>query len=484
MFRRALVQKLLPLALLVFGAVPVLAQQVQPTRIWSVPLGSKLTELGPDFVAPACGTDGGPPGRTLADFSDFSQCPAEASGLREIWFQYDDTMEYMARAVRNPVAIAQNQAMAITGQPVILSFLVGDDGRIRGYRIFTDPRADERTRFEAHVLSATFRGLLGTGWSCEDSAPSNGETAIQKIYINKHCTVATDKVTGVLAAKLYFKAGQDVVDGATGKPMVNQFESSAQLEVLQAPFEDAEGLAAPADPVGTPTTPVELFLAGQSKDCPGCDLRGADLRRRDLSGVNLRGADLTKAVLHRAILRGTDLSGATLQRVNLNLADLSQANFQNADITNAQLFHVEGGRADFSGAVLSNSRMGDANLRQANFDRAVLDKVDLGGAFLNNARFAGTSLAGSYLYQASLLRADMTGTRAADANFVSAKMRGADLSRAVFTNSDFQAADLGGANLTDADFRRVRLEFANMRDAIRTGAIFTGALMPDGSTAP
>src|ERR1700741_997258 len=46
----------------------------------------------------------------------------------------------------------------------------------------------------------------------------------------------------------------------------------------------------------------DAFLAGTTKDCPGCDLRQARLKRRDLSNANLTGANLSGAVLHRAKL--------------------------------------------------------------------------------------------------------------------------------------------------------------------------------------
>ena len=49
------------------------------------------------------------------------------------------------------------------------------------------------------------------------------------------------------------------------------------------------------------------FLAAQTIHCPGCDLRGVSLARRDLSGADLTGANLTGADLSRAILRGTNL---------------------------------------------------------------------------------------------------------------------------------------------------------------------------------
>ena len=41
------------------------------------------------------------------------------------------------------------------------------------------------------------------------------------------------------------------------------------------------------------------FLAGTAKDCPGCDLRGASLDRRDISGADLSDANLRGATFSR-----------------------------------------------------------------------------------------------------------------------------------------------------------------------------------------
>ena len=54
------------------------------------------------------------------------------------------------------------------------------------------------------------------------------------------------------------------------------------------------------------------FIAGKTKDCPGCNLAGANLKRRNLAGANLSGADLTDASFHRSNLRGANFSGANL----------------------------------------------------------------------------------------------------------------------------------------------------------------------------
>src|SRR5258708_1807390 len=61
----------------------------------------------------------------------------------------------------------------------------------------------------------------------------------------------------------------------------------------------------------------DAFLAKQTVNCPGCDLRGATLDRRDLSGANLSGAGLRGATFSRVVFRGANLSGADLSGASL-----------------------------------------------------------------------------------------------------------------------------------------------------------------------
>src|SRR5271169_2700543 len=110
-------------SLLIGGAVALAlagagqAQNAVP-RIWDLKLGNPVSELPlSDYVDPACGTNGGPPARVLRSFADFAQCPIEAkTGLREVWFRYDDEMEYVARARRSDILVRQYQANALAGE--------------------------------------------------------------------------------------------------------------------------------------------------------------------------------------------------------------------------------------------------------------------------------------------------------------------------------------------------------------------------------
>jgi hypothetical protein len=215
------------------GAHPALGQRPSP-KIWDVQLGSPVSTLPQEaFVDPACGTNGGPPGLPIDSFEEFGRCRAESSGLREIWFRYDDELEYIARAARDPDAAARNNAMLVLGQPVILSLLIDGAGLLQGYRIITDPRADEELRANAYLVAIAFKFRFGPdGWGCTDAAPRQGETPITGAFLKQECRKVLDGQQITVESRHYYKAGQALLDPNTGRPTVNQFESAARLELI------------------------------------------------------------------------------------------------------------------------------------------------------------------------------------------------------------------------------------------------------------
>jgi hypothetical protein len=209
------------------------AQPPSP-RIWDVRAGTPVDEL-PDeeFVDPACGTNGGPPGLAIGSFEQFMRCRAEPSGLREIWFRYDDELEYIARAARDPDAVARTNAMVVLGQPVILSLLVDPAGLVQGYRIFTDPHAEEELRMDAYTVAVAFKARFGTNnWDCSDLPPAEGETAINGMFVKQQCRKVADGREVTVESRYYYKPGQAMLDPNTGLPTVNQFESSARMQLV------------------------------------------------------------------------------------------------------------------------------------------------------------------------------------------------------------------------------------------------------------
>jgi hypothetical protein len=218
---------------MVLAASSAGAQQPLP-RIWDVQPGTAVGDL-PDeeFVDPACGTNGGPPGLAIGSFEQFARCRAESSGLREIWFRYDDELEYIARAARDPDAVARTNAMVVLGQPVILSLLVDPAGLVQGYRIFTDPHADEELRMDAYTVAVAFKARFGAGgWQCSDLPPAEGETPVNGMFVKQQCRKEAEGEEITVESRYYHKPGQALLDPNTGLPTVNQFESSARMQLV------------------------------------------------------------------------------------------------------------------------------------------------------------------------------------------------------------------------------------------------------------
>src|SRR6202007_65506 len=145
--RTALIQSIAVVSLLL--SAPMARAADTPTRadIWSLKLGTPASALPRDAVIDyACGSHGGPPPPPLAGGSDYDKCPPEPSGLREVYFRYDDELEYWARAHRARTLIAQYAGTKVLDFPVILSGLFETGGTLAGLRLVNDPQATPQDR--------------------------------------------------------------------------------------------------------------------------------------------------------------------------------------------------------------------------------------------------------------------------------------------------------------------------------------------------
>jgi hypothetical protein len=223
-------------ALIALSAASVHAEE-RPRRadIWSLKLGTPASALpGKDFIDYACGSDGGPPQQPLAGWSDYAKCPPEPSGLREVYFRYDDELEYWAKAHRSRTLIAQYAGTKVLDFPVIVSGLFDTAGTLAGLRIVTDPQASPQDRKQAYTLTNFLKARYGSeGWNCADTPPAPGETPVGNLYINQRCSkLAGREVRVVLETKFLRKPGQAEFS-SSGKLTVGQFESSTRLELLR-----------------------------------------------------------------------------------------------------------------------------------------------------------------------------------------------------------------------------------------------------------
>jgi hypothetical protein len=223
-------------AVVVVGAVAGRTEDQPPrAEIWTLKLGTPASALPRDaFVDYACGSNGGPPQLSLTGWSDYDKCPPESNGLREVYFRYDDELEYWARAHRARTLIAQYAGTKVLDFPVIVSGLFDAGGTLAGLRIVTDPQISPQDRKQAYTLTNFFKARYGNdGWDCTETPPAPGETPVGALFINRHCTkLVKGDMRAVLETRFLRKPGQAEFSGS-GKLTVGQFESSTRLELLQ-----------------------------------------------------------------------------------------------------------------------------------------------------------------------------------------------------------------------------------------------------------
>lgn len=107
---------------------------------------------------------------------------------------------------------------------------------------------------------------------------------------------------------------------------------------------------------------MKHLLTKTARNCPECNLAGADLSRANLVEANLAGADLSGANLRGANLRRANLAGANLSGANLTLANLPGANLrgcnlENADFSKANLIKADFTQARTEGAVFDTTHL-------------------------------------------------------------------------------------------------------------------------------
>ncbi|HSV21863.1 MAG TPA: hypothetical protein VLJ17_02420 [Xanthobacteraceae bacterium] len=216
----------------------LLAQRTdeRPVRreVWDIQLGAKVADLPDDFVDYACGTNGGPPSTPLTGWKDYRRCRGDVNGLREVYFRYDDELEYWAKANNLTAQMEQYVGTKTYGFPINVSVLIGDDV-VRGIRIVSDPRDPTGDREEAYLLRNFLSARFGReGWLCEDLAAEPGETPVTGIFIKQRCQKDMEGgVHGLMVTRHLRKPGQSQFDPQSGKETTNQFESNVRFELTK-----------------------------------------------------------------------------------------------------------------------------------------------------------------------------------------------------------------------------------------------------------
>jgi hypothetical protein len=228
------------LALVLVWLVPSehIRAQDRPTRlnVWDIHIGAAAAEISDAFVNYACGTNGGPPSVPLANFTEFRKCRADANGLYEVYFEYDDELEYWARALDLKAETRMYAGTTAYEFPVVASVLFDDAGLARGERLVTDPRQQlSRDRNEFWTLADFIRHRFGDdGWGCKDLTRDEGESPAGSYFIKNHCEKTLNGLHLVLEQRYFQKKGQQFLDPYTGKPRMEDYESGTRFEMYDA----------------------------------------------------------------------------------------------------------------------------------------------------------------------------------------------------------------------------------------------------------
>ena len=444
-------------------------------ELWDVKIGTPASEL-PDeaFTDFACGTNGGPPSLRLSRFADYRRCRPEASGLFEVYARYDDEDEYRARARGLKDTADHFGGTRISIHPTVISVLFDPSGIVRGLRAVTDDRASLQRRGASYRMADDVRARFGLEeWSCQKIPLEADEELINGEFVKENCRRLLPEGLMLTQAHLFRKPGQSELDPHSGEILRGQFKSWSRVELLDPKLDERTKepgpMPSPPAPVAVSThgsaSGVEAFKADLTKDCPGCDLSGANLRFRDLTGANLAGAKLTGANLLGAKLARSNCANCDLEGANLKRADLTAANLTGARLTRANL-HT----AILRDAVVADADLADANLNRVEATRIRLPRSRLDGAMLYAADLSGADLSGAMLKGAlaghvRLRQGKLSGIDASTADFTEADLGGADLSAATLEKSIFEKANLKKARLVGSKLRDARLPWSDLKDA-------------------
>lgn len=206
--------------------------------IWDIALGGNVADIDPlAFQELACGTDGGPPSTPLAGWGDFLACPAEANGLREVQFRYDDELEYVALALEQGARAERWAGTKVAGAPAIVSVLIDEDGVIQGLRVVTDDRAGVALRTGAYGFRYNFKSRFGLdGWACVDRPPGQGREPVGDQFVDERCEKHQDGLHLVVEGQFFRRPGQAAFDPRSRELTPGEFHSSARLEVYREPY--------------------------------------------------------------------------------------------------------------------------------------------------------------------------------------------------------------------------------------------------------
>jgi hypothetical protein len=173
---------------------PARAEEFSGNDLRDIRVGMAAAELADaGYVDFHCAAD---PKRTLAGWTNWRDCPADASGTRAIRFGYDPS--------------TSRDGTKVAGHPAILTLLIDDSGHVAGLQIETDPKARLYLRKKAFLLGLQARSRYGPdGWACTEGQPDAGDQPVGGIYLRERCTKTISGRSLVVERNLFRRADQD-----------------------------------------------------------------------------------------------------------------------------------------------------------------------------------------------------------------------------------------------------------------------------------
>jgi uncharacterized protein YjbI with pentapeptide repeats len=114
----------------------------------------------------------------------------------------------------------------------------------------------------------------------------------------------------------------------------------------------------------TPDAAAVARIKADKRDCPGCNLAGADLSHQCVKGGDLTGANFDNVDAHYMCMSLANFTNVTFRNADLTGANLGHSNLTGADLTGAKLDITS-----LKGADLSHAK----GLTQAQLDEACSD---------------------------------------------------------------------------------------------------------------
>ena len=223
------------------------AQELRRATVWDLKLGQAIAAQPSvdEFRGFACGSNGGPPRQRLKGWADFARCPADAKGLHEVYFEYDDELEYIARARDLEQEVTRWAGTTEMTFPVVASALFDSAGVLKGIRLVTDARPDYRNdtidadlqkRDDAYLLGGRMaaRFDIEPKRDCTALPAAEGESAVGDQFIKQSCELIDGAHHRKIDLKIdfYRKPGQSAFNPQMPTQLTQgQFESSARLEI-------------------------------------------------------------------------------------------------------------------------------------------------------------------------------------------------------------------------------------------------------------